>query len=86
MAARRSELGRRLKSYREGFSEERLTRKEMEQRLSSKGVKYGREAIKKLEEGFYGSVDRDVLLAIFQELQVSPQKFFRAQGLYVVSE
>lgn len=79
------ELGARLRKYREDFPEGKISRAKLIQSLEGKGVKYTEVSLRTLERGDIASIQKTLLVALLEELKISPAQFFKAKHQLIIS-
>ena len=78
------DFGARLRKYREEFPDGKISRAKLVQSLERKGVKYTEVSLRTLERGDIASIQRTLLVALLDELNVSPAQFFQAKHQLII--
>lgn len=79
-----AKLGAELKKLRENFPDGHISRAKMVKAIAEKGVTYSEVSLRTLERGDMASIQKTLLVALLEVLEVSPAQFFGAKKQIVI--
>jgi hypothetical protein len=78
------DFGTNLRRLRESSPGGKISRAKLVQALAAKGVHYTEVSLRTLERGGMASIQKTLLLALLEELDVSPAQFFNATKQIII--